>query len=161
MPGKLLLLLCVISLITGCASTAVFDTSVVEKSITPQRVIDQPAESQGKTALWGGTILEIRNLKDSTQIEVLAYPLDASQRPILSSKPLGRFVILQQGYLEPASYAQGALLSVLGTLGESQSGQIGESTYIYPVIEAQQLQLWTPDNSRSRFGFSFGLGIRL
>ena len=161
MHRKLLLLLFLISLLTGCASTPLFDTSTVVKSLTPQSVIAEPSDSRGKTALWGGTILDTRNLKDSTRIEVLAYPLDSSHRPILSSKPLGRFFIHQQGYLEPATFSQGQLLSVMGSVSESQSGNVGKSAYTYPVINAQQLHLWSPETSQSRIGFSFGLGIRL
>ena len=146
---------------TSCAGTPVFDTSAVVKSLTPQSVIAEPADSRGKTALWGGTILDTRNLKDSTRIEVLAYPLDSSQRPVLGSKPLGRFIIQQQGYLEPATFSQGRLLSVIGSVGESQSGKIGDSAYIYPVINAQELHLWSPVSGQSRTGFSFGIGIRL
>jgi outer membrane lipoprotein len=150
-----------ISLMTGCASTPVFDTSTVVKSLTPQSVIAEPAENRGKTALWGGTILDTRNLQDSTRIEVLAYPLDSSQRPLLGSKPLGRFIIHQQGYLEPATYSPGRLVSVIGSVSESQSGSVGDSAYTYPVINVQQLHLWSPEYSRSRTGFSVGIGIRL
>jgi outer membrane lipoprotein len=161
MPKKLLLLLFLISLMTGCASTPVFDTSAVVKSLTPQSVIAEPADSRGKTALWGGTILDTRNLQDSTRIEVLAYLLDSSQRPILSSKPLGRFIVDQKGYLEPETFSQGRLISVLGIIVESQDGQVGDSAYTYPVVDAQQLHLWSPESGRSRTGFSFGIGIQL
>ena len=161
MHVQLLSLLFLAGLLTACASTPVFDTSAVVKSLTPQSVIAEPADSQGKTALWGGTILDTRNLKDATRIEVLAYPLDSSQRPILSSKPLGRFIIHQQGFLEPAAYSQGRLVSVLGRITESQSGQVGESAYTYPVINVQKLHLWSPESGQRRTGFSFGLGIRL
>ena len=138
-----------------------FDTSAVLQSLTPNSVVAEPTDSRGKTALWGGIILDTQNLKDLTRIEVLAYPLDSSQRPLVNSKPLGRFFVHQPGYLEPATFSQGQLVSVMGTVGESQSGKVGESNYTYPVINAQQLQLWSPENSQSRFGFSFGLGIQL
>ena len=161
MPAKILSLLLLTGLLTSCAGTPVFDTSAVVKSLTPQSVIAEPTDSRGKTALWGGTILDTRNLKDSTRIEVLAYPLDSSQRPVLGSKPLGRFIIQQQGYLEPATFSQGRLLSVIGSVGESQSGKVGDSAYIYPVINAQELHLWSPVSGQSRTGFSFGIGIRL
>lgn len=161
MPAKILSLLLLISLLTGCAGTPVFDTSVVVKSLTPQSVIAEPADSRGKTALWGGTILDTRNLKDSTRIEVLAYPLDSSQRPVLNSKPLGRFIIQQQGYLEPATFSQGRLLSVIGSVGESQSGNVGDSAYSYPVLDAEQLHLWSPESGQNRTRFSIGIGIQL
>lgn len=150
-----------VGLLPGCASTPDFDTTQVDQSLTPQSIVAEPELSRGKTALWGGTILDIRNLKDTTQIEVLAYPLNSFYRPLLESKPLGRFIIQHQGYLEPSNYAQGRLLTVLGSVSDSQHGKVGESSYSYPVISAQQLHLWSPDNERSRTNFHFGIGIRL
>lgn len=149
------------SLLVSCAGTAVFDTSQVDQSLTPNSVIAEPELSRDRIALWGGTILDTQNLQHSTQIEVLAYPLNSSHRPLLEKPPLGRFIILQQGFLEPASYAQGRLLTVLGSVEENQSGSVGESRYIYPVIYAQQLQLWSLQKNRSRTNFSVGVGIRL
>jgi len=67
--------LTIILLLASCASAPKFDTSQVDQSLTPQAVIDEPAASQGKTVLWGGTILDTRNLQDSTQIELLASPI--------------------------------------------------------------------------------------
>ena len=161
MPVKQLIIVIIISLLTGCALTPIFDTAKVNTALTPKLVLNKPAENLGQTALWGGTILDTRNLKDSTRIEVLAYPLDSSQRPVLGSKPLGRFIIQQQGYLEPATFSQGRLLSVIGSVGESQSGKVGDSAYIYPVINAEKLHLWSPVSGQSRTGFSFGIGISL
>ena len=151
--------LILILLLTGCASTPKFDTSQVDQSLTPQAVIAEPAASLDKTVLWGGTILDTRNLKDNTQIELLAYPLNKSQRPIQASKPLGRFIVRQSGYLEPTTYAQGRLLTVLGSVGESQQGKVGEASYTYPVIVAEKLQLWSPEKTGNRSSFHFGIGI--
>ena len=148
-------------MLAGCASTPTFDASQVEQSLTPQAVNAKPLESQGKSVLWGGTILDTRNLEDSTQIELLAYPLNSSQRPIQASKPLGRFIIRQPGYLEPTTYAQGRLLTVLGRVGDSQLGKIGEASYSYPVIFADKLQLWSPESESGNSTFHFGIGIGL
>lgn len=158
---RTILSIALICLLASCASTPTFDTSQVDRSLTPQSVAAELALSRGKTALWGGTILDTRNLKDSTQIEVLAYPLNSFHRPLLDNKPLGRFIILHRGYLEPTSYAQGRLLTVLGKVSGSQRGQVGKSTYTYPVISAQQLHLWSPSDERSRTSFHFGIGIGL
>jgi outer membrane lipoprotein len=149
-------------LLTGCAGMPEFDTSAVDRSLTPQSVIAEPELSRGKVALWGGTILETRNLKDATQIEILAYPLDADYRPMPESKPLGRFIIRHSDYLEPTTYAQGKYLTVMGTVTSSQTGNVGETTYTYPVISDSQLHLWTQSSrSRSSVHFGFGLGIGL
>ena len=73
------------ALLLGCAGMPEFDTSGVDRSLTPQSVNAEPEASRGKVALWGGMILETRNLKATTQIEMLAYPLDADYRPMLAT----------------------------------------------------------------------------
>jgi len=147
--------------LTSCSTTPEFKTTQVDKSLTPQSVIAEPDRSLNKIALWGGTILDTRNLENSTQIEILGYPLDSSHRPLIDKKPLGRFIILHSGYLEPATYSQGELLSVLGNIGISQKGKIGEKLYTYPVVKAQQLHLWSASDGRTNTSFHFGIGIRL
>ena len=153
--------LALITLLVGCASTPIFDTSKVDSSITPTLALEGSSENIGKTALWGGTILTTQNLKDFTQIEILAYPLDSSQRPDLNDKPLGRFIIRKQGFLDPLSFSQGQLVSVLGEVGQNQSATIGESAYVYPVINALQVNLWPKKKTSTDSRFSFGFGFRL
>lgn len=150
-----------ITLLAGCASTPVFDTSKVDSSITPTLALEDSFNNMGKTALWGGTILATENLKDVTRIEILAYPLDSSQRPKLNDKPLGRFIIRSQGFLDPLSFSPGQLVSVLGEVGENQSATIGDSAYVYPVINAQQLNLWSKKKTSTSSRFSFGIGLSL
>lgn len=149
----------VFALLSGCASTPEFDTSQVDRSLTPQSVIAEPEVSRGKVALWGGTILDTRNLKQATQIEVLGYPLNASNQPKLESKPLGRFIIKHSGYLEPTTYAQGRQLTVLGSISGSQDGKVGETSYTYPVISDSQLHLWPQTSERNRSNVHFGIGV--
>ena len=136
-----------------------FDTTQVDRSLTPQSVIAEPEVSKGKIALWGGTILDTRNLKDDTQIEMLAYPLDSSYRPLLESKPLGRFIIKHVGYLEATTYAQGRQLTVVGVVSGSQDGKVGDSAYEFPLISDQQLHLWSESSDRNRTNVHFGVGV--
>jgi outer membrane lipoprotein len=160
MYNKFLFLSLIIFLV-GCATSPNFDTTKVDQSLTPQSVIAEPDISRNKMALWGGTILDTRNLKDTTQVEVLAYPLDSFHRPMQESKPLGRFIIQHQGYLEPANYAQGRRLTVLGSVSDSKLGKVGESNYTYPVINRRQLHLWSERSGESKTIFHLGIGVRL
>ncbi len=153
-------LLFTVLLVSGCA-TAPFDASTANLALSPQQVIDHPQQSPGKVVLWGGTILDIRNRADYTQLEILAYPLDRQQRPATQSASLGRFFIRQKGYLEPETYTQGREVTVMGTISKVEKGAIGESKYTYPVIESKQLHLWRKEDSRSRTSFHFGIGIGL
>lgn len=150
-----------ITVLSGCASLPEFDVTHVVSSLTPESVVANTSSSKGKVILWGGTILDTRNLKDFTQIEVLAYPLDSNHQPIQKSKPQGRFIIKHSGFLEPATYIQGREVTVLGTIVDTQNAKIGESSYQYPVIHSKQLELWLPYDQRSKTTFHFGIGVRL
>jgi len=152
-------LLLVLPLLTACAGGPTFDTSRVDRSLTPRGVAAEQQWNTGKSVLWGGVILSISNLKDRTQLEVLAYPLDAENVPQRDSEPLGRFIIERTGYLEPATYAEGRLLSVVGTLARGQAGRVGESDYSYPVITGEQLYLWPRNSVRDRTSVHFGIGV--
>lgn len=88
---------------------------------------------------------------------MLAYPPDASARPLRERAPLGRFILVQDGYLEPATHAAGRLISATGSV----TGRIGEAAYIYPVITAQQRYLWPREHAHSRSRVMFGLGVSI
>jgi outer membrane lipoprotein len=109
--------------------------------------------------LWGGVILGTTNLKDSTRIEVLAYPLDTDRRPQRDRDPQGRFILEQAGFLEPASYAEGRLITTVGKLAGTLPGRIDASDYSYPVVAARQLHLWPLDRGRRGSNVHFGVGV--
>lgn len=156
------LLLIMLLALSGCAGKA-FDTTRVAPKVTPAQVIANPEPHLNKIVLWGGIILGTLNQEESTQIEVLAYPLNSSQRPSLDEQPQGRFIISHDGYLEPVTYAQGRRLSVIGKISTTKPGKVGDSDYVYPVIAAEQMELWS-QNGRStapRTTFHLGIGIRL
>jgi len=153
------LFLSLLLLLSACASGPTFETAGVDRALTPRGAAAEPQAAMGQTVLWGGVILATTNLSDSTQIEVLAYPLDSDERPLRDSDPLGRFILLKGGYLEPANYAEGRLISVTGTITGTRAGQVGESAYAYPVINAGQVYLWSKDSARDRTRVIFGVGV--
>ncbi len=160
---RLLLIAPILLVVAGCAGKPAFETSRVASDVSPARVIAQPVPHLDKIVLWGGLILNTHNREASTQIEILAYPLNSSQRPSLDQAPQGRFIVEHQGYLEPVTYAQGRQLSVLGKVSTTRPGKVGDSDYLYPVIDAEQLKLW-PESSyggKPRTTFHLGIGVRL
>lgn len=158
---KIFLVLFLAGLLGACSTTPIFETQNVNLKLQPQQAIELAKTNTITKILWGGTVIEAHNLKEVTQIEVLAYPLNSSYRPIKSEKPLGRFLIKANGYLEPAIYTAGRLITVQGNLSGIESGAIGEHKYTYPVVKSEQLQLWTDkDESNTQFHFGIGIGIR-
>jgi outer membrane lipoprotein len=157
------ILLLAISLLSGCASTPGFDTKGVDTGLTPQRSKVQMSTVKGSMVLWGGMIIASTNLKNATQLEILAYPLDSYQGPDIDEQSMGRFLAMYNGYLETADYTQGRLITIKGTLSGTQLGKIGESEYTYPVVNIQQLYLWPKEgvvNTQPRIHFGIGVMIR-
>ena len=147
-------------LLTACASTP-FKMEGVSRSITPQQTVGNKALINS-TVVWGGMIIETRNFKNASQIELLIYPLHDNGDPIRSAQPQGRFIIKYDGFLEPAQYTGGRWLSALGKVQASEAGKIGEANYQYPVMKASQLHLWSEDtDSDTNTRFHFGIGISL
>lgn len=147
--------------LAACATSPEFDTTGLDASITPQRAVGESQVLQGQPVLWGGVIIASANLKDVTQLEVLAYPLDANQRPLSEQKPLGRFLALQTGYLEISDYAQGRFVTIKGTLSEKHIGRVGEAAYTYPVVTIDKLYLWSIREGYAEPRIQFGFGLMI
>ncbi len=146
-------------LLCACASAPKFDTNNINLNITPQQALVETTQLQGTAVLWGGVIIASSNLKQATQFEILAYPLDSKQRPDPKKTPQGRFLALQPGYLETSDYNQGRLISLSGTLQQNRTGRVGETEYTYPVIEIRQLHLWPKRSESPDTRFHFGIGV--
>lgn len=143
----------------ACAAGPRFDSSGIDPGLTPTRASQQMESLRGQRVLWGGVVIATSNLADATQIEVLGYPLESNQRPDIGASPQGRFLIHREGYLEPTDYAQGRVVTVVGRLREVRPGRIGETDYLYPVVEADQIHLWPRDSGRPATRFNFGVGV--
>jgi outer membrane lipoprotein len=146
-------------LLGACATGPKFDTTGVNRALTPKNSVARLPGVEGKQVLWGGSILRTTNLKDSSEIEVLGYALDSDQKPQTDQQPLGRFIFQVKGYLEPATYAKDRLVTVVGKLSRAQTGKVGESDYTYPVIAAEQLYLWPKESEYDNSGVRFGIGV--
>ena len=161
MRAQLLFTLLVLSLLAACANIPAFDLRGVDSGLRPDLTGAEAGNARGRTVHWGGTIISVMNLRDSTRIEVLAYRLHRDGRPDADSAALGRFLLIHKGYLETVDYAPGRLISTVGALQEVQEGLVGEVKYTYPVVQAGQLYLWpkTAGVSEPRVRFGIGIGI--
>jgi len=148
-------------LICACASGPKFDVSGVDRALTPRAAVAEQEILVNRSVLWGGVLLKTTNLENETRLEVLAYPLDGRQRPIRDSDPLGRFIVAYVGFLEPADYTEGRMVTVLGKVGDTVAGKIGETDYSYPLLSPEKVYLWPREPSRAPSNLQFGIGIGL
>ena len=147
--------------LAACATSPNFDTAGIDTSLTPQQAVAGNQAIQGEPVLWGGVVINSTNLKDSTQLEILAYPLDSNQRPNRQQEPLGRFLAVHEGYLETTDYAQGRLITVRGIIFDNRIGNVGEAEYTYPVVNINQLHLWSKQSGSTESQVQFGIGIMI
>lgn len=91
---------------------------------------------------WGGSIAGVENRASETWLEIVARPLNSSGRPSAGDESFGRFIAKVKGFLDPAVYATGRLVTVAGIVGGGLTRTIGEYPYTYLVIDADTIKLW-------------------
>jgi len=141
----------------GCAppfSKTLLDK--VEKNLSFSELSKAPDSHAGKMMMVGGTIVDTKNLKEGTQLEVLQKPLDGEGRPELSDETGGRFLVVSQTYLDAAVYHRGRSVTIIGEVSGSKVQPLGELEYRYPVLTAKELHLWSPYSGPR---FSVGVGV--
>lgn len=153
-------LLALTLLLAACAPAPIYkpDASVV--AATPAQVAAAPEHFQNAQVIWGGRVVAVRNFPDHSEIELLAYPLDASQRPRLKEPAAGRFIALMPGYVESMDYPDGAPMTLRGSLQGARTGKVGEADYVFPLVAVVQSHRWTPQEmDRGHPHVSFGVGV--
>jgi outer membrane lipoprotein len=159
MPLRSLAIPCVLALaLAGCATVPPLDASGARTGLRPYQVANE--ESPGETVvLWGGMIVEVANREGSTEVEVLAYPLDARQRPQLERATEGRFIAVLPGFVEPLDYPAGRFVTLRGRLVGIREGRIGERDYVYPLVGVQAAHVWPRDFRTDGPRISIGIGV--
>lgn len=143
----------------GCAptfSSAALDR--VDRSIPFRELQGNPGRYVGKWVLLGGVIIETRNTKEGTFIEVLQTPISRRGRPEETEETAGRFIIASPQFLDGAVFRSGKRISVVGEVSGKEVRPLGQIHYQYPVVTAKELQLWEPRSGPS-VSFGFGVGI--
>lgn len=159
MRGRGFLSLVCLVLLAACAGTPTFETGDTAP-ITPGEAVANIETARGKRVAWGGQIIDTRNLKETTEIEVLGYPLDAYGQPDTGAGAQHRFLLVQEGYLESADYRPGRLVSAVGTVTGTREGMVGEAPYVYPALDVERLFLWPEARARRRgSNIHFGVGV--
>lgn len=154
--------LAIVATLAACAPAPIYKTAPAGVAATPQQVATAPANFANTQVVWGGQVIGVSNQQDSTEIRILAYPLDRSQRPRLKRDAEGRFTAVVQGFLDPMNFPPGALVTVAGHLDGTAVGNVGQASYTYPLVrvDSGNLHRWTPDEmAKGHPNISFGVGV--
>ncbi len=147
-------------LLAACAPAPIYKTTGAAVTAAPFQVAQSPEKFSNSQVIWGGRIVQVKVLADHSEIELLAYPLDSSQRPKANDSGSGRFIAVMPGYVEPLDYPSGALMTVDGKLSGSRAGKVGQANYVFPLVSVAQSHVWTAEQMRQGHNnISFGLGL--
>jgi len=158
---KLFIPLLTLLLLAGCSSKPVLPSEGANMQLSAKQVVDTGRQFFGSRVLWGGVIVSSTNLEGRTRLEILAYPLDSDLRPLTNKQAGSRFLAYHKGYLETVDYSAGRQISLVGTVSSIEEGRLGEHSYRYPTVEAEQLHLWPVEKgeSKSKSNVHFGIGV--
>lgn len=137
-----------ILLITACSSNIPVEIrQSLEGAPSVSEVRDQPEDYTSQRVRWGGVILNTENKHKTSRLTIIAFPLNDNGKPRVSGQTSGRFIAIVDEFLEPLVYSRERLFTVTGELVNSETHNVGEFAYDYPVIEVDFHYLWpkTPD----------------
>ena len=131
---------------------------------TPAEIASQPERYHDAELLWGGKILDVRNLETTTEVQIVAYPMDDAQRPDQRAPTQGRFIIVLPGYVEPLDYPAGRFVTVRGRASGTRVGHVDDHDYVFPLVGDATVHLWPVnfpyERGRVSLGIGVGVGIR-
>lgn len=114
----------------------------VDREVSAGDLTRDPAAYVGRRVMVGGDIVATRPMPGETEIEILSKPLSADDQPRRGDVSEGRVLARSAQFLDPAIYAEGRRLTVIGTVTGEEQRKIGELSYRYPVLSTSNLHLW-------------------
>jgi outer membrane lipoprotein len=166
--------------LASCAAPPALKPSGTPVDVAPNRVAAMEDRYRDAEVVWGGRIVGVRNLADTTEIVIEGYPLDASQRPQLRKDSDGRFVAEMPGYVESHDFPQGRFVSfvgrVNGTVADPAGAQQQPPMLPYqaqeniltplqaqanplPLLIVSSSHLWPPDYANPGPEMHFSIGV--
>ncbi|MBL3529171.1 MAG: Slp family lipoprotein [gamma proteobacterium endosymbiont of Lamellibrachia anaximandri] len=132
-----------------------------DRSVTPKQIAEKNQSFGASPVEWGGVIMELRNLQSSSELEVIAYPLQENGKPDLDASPTGRFIAVTPGYLESVDYSKGRQVTISGPVSEIRTGRVGGADYQFPIIKTADVHLWPKAVARrdTKPRIHFGIGV--
>ena len=140
--GRILLLLSSVLLISACSSLPENLKASGENVFTDYSSWVNSSAAVGSEVRLGGVIANVTNLTNQTRIEVVNLPISSSGKPDISQEPQGRFVGYIDGFVDPVTYANGRVITVIGVGSPAEQKKVGEYQYTFPVMAVKGAHLW-------------------
>ena len=144
---------------TACTTGPKFDNTLYSQRTTPEEAAKHIDTYRDSNVMWGGLLISTTILESSTKLELLSYPLNRKQRPDTTKSAQGRFILVVDGFLEPVDYEEGRTLTATGRLTDTMEGVVGEAQYLFPLVEAKDIFLWSKNSGSTQPRVHVGVGF--
>ena len=154
--------------LAGCSTQRIVPESLeprVDRTVTFRDVLASPESYTGRVLVLGGEVLKAKRLRAGTEIEVLQLPLDDEEKPSRDrQQSQGRFLALQQEFLDPATVAEGTRVTLVGEISGTKTHRLDDVEYRYPTLILKYLHVWPVQSYGQRqpgpsIGVFGGMGI--
>ncbi|UVT20734.1 MAG: Slp family lipoprotein [Nitrospira sp.] len=115
----------------------------IDASVSFAELKTSPGEYVGRTVMIGGKVIRAKRTQAGTELEVLQLPT-AKEGPQTEDglRSEGRFLAIQEAFLDPASLPEGTPITVIGTVKGETTRPLDESDYTYPLLEVKHIIDW-------------------
>lgn len=155
--------LILIGVLAGCAgaiSRQARDRVTLEAPFG--EILRDPQALAGEVVALGGRLITTTPHDQGTELVVLQLPMEVGLRPQPDGRSEGRFLVQSADFMDPAVYAPGRYITLVGTIRGAQERPLGQTVYRYPELTLMECKLWpeVPPHGEPRFQFGFGFGTR-
>jgi len=138
--------LAAISLMSACASNIPVEIREFSETSPNVTQVRKQADSYlSQKVRWGGSIIRTENREESSWLTIIALPLNDDGKPQTSDQSPGRFIAIIDEFLEPELYSQNRRITVIGKILKTETFNVGEFPYEYPLIQVDHYYLWPPE----------------
>ena len=88
--------------------------SQVDPTLSFNDITQAPTSHAGKVIALGGGVLHAKRVQEGTVLEILQLPLSQGKPVGERSASLGRFLAVQQSFLDPATLIEGTRVTLVG-----------------------------------------------
>ncbi len=151
----------ILMLLSACAPQVIPKEleAQVDRNVSYLQVRQAPVSYKNRLIVLGGEVLSVKRISDTTRIEVLQLPLDGSLEPVSDrTNSLGRFLVVQKEFLDPATLPAGTLDTIVGEVTGVTILPLDETDYSYPTLAMKHVKVWEPRRSYPGAGVSIGIG---
>ncbi|MDD2308870.1 MAG: Slp family lipoprotein [Desulfuromonadaceae bacterium] len=147
-------------LLAGCTQI-ISDESLrlVDRDLSFAELRREPERYNGRHLLLGGTIVDVRNRSNGSELELVQLKTDESGEIIDTASSAGRFIAFSPSLLDPAIYRPGLLVSLVGEVSGKRTMILDEGNYTYPILTISEIHIWKPEELRAPPSFHFGIGV--